>query len=154
MLPRGGNTKLKLVNSRHPCLEMLASGDQSIISNDCEMIKETSRLHIISGPNMGGKSTYIRQVATNVVLAHIGCFVPCDVAEIPIIDAVITRVGANDMQLRGISTFMSEMIEASCMLKVATENSLIIIDELGRGTSTSEGFGLAWAISEYIATEI
>jgi DNA mismatch repair protein MSH2 len=95
---------------------MLASGDHSIISNDCEMIKETSRLHIISGPNMGGKSTYIRQVATNVVLAHIGCFVPCDLAEIPIIDAVITRVGANDMQLRGISTFMSEMIEASCML--------------------------------------
>ena len=95
---------------------------------------------------MGGKSTYIRTVAIVVLLAHIGCFAPCSSGRIPIIDAIITRVGAS-----GISTFQSEIPETSCMLKIATENSLLIIDELGRGTSTSDGFGISWAVADYIA---
>lgn len=144
--------KLELVESRHPLIEV--QDPASCISNNCRMNPGTSNMQIITGPNMGGKSTYIRQVATCILLAHIGCFIPCTSASIPLIDCIIARVGASDHQLRGISTFMAEMLEASCMLKTATANSFIIMDELGRGTSTNEGFGLAWAIAEYLATEI
>ena len=115
-----------MIESKHPLIHI--QDPATCINNDCRMIRNKSNLQIITGPNMGGKSTYIRQVAICVLLAHIGnyyfliflgCFVPCSKAEIPIVDCIIARVGASDHQLRGISTFMAEMLEASCMLKVS-----------------------------------
>mmetsp|Transcript_71852 Transcript_71852/g.206294 ORF Transcript_71852/g.206294 Transcript_71852/m.206294 type:complete len:797 (+) Transcript_71852:63-2453(+) len=129
---------------------VVANSDKSFVANNLSMNKDTSRLHLITGPNMGGKSTYIRSVALIVLLNQIGCFVPCNSAVLPVFDAVMCRVGASDMQLRGISTFMAEMLEASCILNTATERTLVIVDELGRGTSTSDGFGIAWAIARHL----
>ncbi len=122
--------------------------------NDFYLDNDENRLLIITGPNMSGKSTYLRSSALIAIMAHCGCFVPADMAEIPLLDRIFTRVGASDNLSRGESTFMVEMVETANILKNATKNSLIILDEIGRGTSTFDGISIAWAVAEYILNNI
>lgn len=143
---------LRIVDGRHPVVEKLLQ-DQSFVPNDARLGKE-EKIAIITGPNMAGKSTYMRQVALIVLMASIGSFVPAKQADIPICDRIFTRVGASDDLASGQSTFMVEMSEVSNILRNATENSLLILDEIGRGTSTFDGLSIAWAVVEYLAKEI
>lgn len=141
-----------IIAARHPVVENIL-GEDYFVPNDI-VINEKSKIQIITGPNMGGKSTYMRQVAILAVMAHMGAFVTAKSANLPLLDAIYTRVGASDDLSMGQSTFMVEMKEVSYILKNATENSLIILDEVGRGTSTFDGMSIAWAIIEYIAKYI
>ena len=143
---------LRIVDGRHPVVEKLLQ-DQSFVPNDARLGKE-EKIAIITGPNMAGKSTYMRQVALIVLMASIGSFVPAKQADIPICDRIFTRVGASDDLASGQSTFMVEMSEVSNILRNATEDSLLILDEIGRGTSTFDGLSIAWAVVEYLAREI
>lgn len=146
-----GNIEIK--NGRHPVVESLIEGD-FFIPNDTYIDNKSDMIHIITGPNMSGKSTYMRQVAIIVLMAQIGCFVPADESNISIVDKLFTRIGASDNLSEGDSTFMVEMNEVSNIVKNATENSLILLDEVGRGTSTYDGLSIAWAVIDYIANNI
>ena len=135
---------------RHPVIEkMLGAG--SFVDNDTYLDKDENRLSIITGPNMASKSTYMRQVALITLMAQVGSFVPASEAHIGVVDKIFTRVGASDDLSMGQSTFMVEMMEVATILKEATSNSLVILDEIGRGTSTYDGLSIAWAVAEYIA---
>lgn len=147
------DNKLDIKNGRHPVVESIV-GEENFVPNDTYLNQGENIINIITGPNMAGKSTYMRQTAVIALMAHIGSFVPAEYANIPILDRIFTRVGASDDLAQGQSTFMVEMTEVSQILKNATEKSLVILDEIGRGTSTYDGISLAWSIVEYIQKNI
>ncbi|VDO22575.1 unnamed protein product [Haemonchus placei] len=170
-----GSGVFELRKCRHPVLEALI--DEHFIPNDIDLgqlaaiflsdprkkpgsvhysllLSGTNRLIVLTGANMGGKSTYLRSAAISALLAQIGSFVPASYARLSVLDGIFTRVGASDQQTRGISTFMAEMLDSATILETATSNSLVIVDELGRGTSTYDGFGLAWAIANDLLNRV
>jgi DNA mismatch repair protein MutS len=141
--------ELTFVEGRHPVMERVLS--EPFVANDLHMAEGGERLFILTGPNMGGKSTYLRQTALIVVMAQMGCFVPAREAKLGLVDRVFTRVGASDLILRGQSTFMVEMQETAHILRHATRRSLVLLDEIGRGTATFDGLSIAWAVAEHLA---
>jgi DNA mismatch repair protein MutS len=149
MLPAGSAIVIR--EGRHPVVEQ-ASRD-AFVPNDAELDADTAQIVLLTGPNMGGKSTYLRQVALIVLMAQAGCLVPAESAAIGVVDRIFTRVGASDDLARGESTFMVEMIETANILRHATHHSLVILDEVGRGTATFDGLSLAWAIVEHLHEE-
>lgn len=149
--PQFVDDALYVVNGRHPVIETVMDG--TFVPNDITLNDEHSIL-LITGPNMSGKSTYMRQLALTIIMAQIGCFVPADDAQLILFDQIFTRIGASDDLVAGQSTFMVEMLEANYALSNATENSLILLDEIGRGTSTYDGMALAQAIIEYIHEDV
>ena len=145
-------TELIISNGRHPVLEQTLT-DTKFVPNDTELLPDSSRLQILTGPNMAGKSTYIRQLALITLMAQIGAYVPADSANIGLADRIFCRVGASDDLSRGQSTFMVEMSETALILNHATEKSLVILDEIGRGTATFDGLSIAWAVAEHLHDE-
>jgi len=144
--------EINIVAGRHPVVEKI--NKQDFIPNDCLLNNKEQRTIILTGPNMAGKSTFMRQVALITYMAHVGCFVPADSADICIVDRIFTRIGASDDLAVGQSTFMVEMIEVANILNYCTNNSLIILDEVGRGTSTFDGLSIAWSVIEYLSTKL
>ena len=144
------DTELHITEGRHPVVERLLPPDQPFVPNDTHLDNENTQIMIITGPNMAGKSTYLRQVGLIVLLAQVGCFVPAASAKIGVVDRIFTRVGASDNLAFGESTFMVEMLETANILNNASPRSLILLDEIGRGTSTFDGLAIAWAVTEYI----
>ncbi len=147
------NGFIRIKNGRHPVVEQMIQND-SFVPNDIWLDNESQRIAIITGPNMAGKSTYMRQAALIVLMAQMGSFVPADSADIGIVDRIFTRVGASDDLASGQSTFMVEMNEVANILRNATSNSLLILDEIGRGTSTFDGLSIAWAVVEHISSAV
>ena len=144
---------INIKDGRHPVVEQLIPSTERFIPNDLDMDIKKNQIHLITGPNMAGKSTYLRQIGLIVYMSHLGCFVPANSAEIGVVDKLFTRVGASDNLAGGESTFLVEMNEAANILNNATDKSLILLDEIGRGTATYDGLSLAYAITEYIHNE-
>jgi DNA mismatch repair protein MutS len=152
----GGGDEIEVIEGRHPVIEQqeLAGGSERFVPNDLYLNGTTHNIMLLTGPNMGGKSTYLRQTALIVILAQMGSFVPARSARLSVVDRVFTRIGASDNLARGRSTFMVEMTETAAILHTATARSLILLDEVGRGTSTYDGLAIAWAAVEYLHARV
>jgi DNA mismatch repair protein MutS len=147
---------LEIIQGRHPVVEQqaLAGGSERFVPNDLYLNSSTHNILLLTGPNMGGKSTYLRQAALIVILAQMGSFVPARSARLGVVDRVFTRIGASDNLARGRSTFMVEMMETAAILHTATPRSLVLLDEVGRGTATYDGLAIAWAAVEYLHSRV